>query len=203
MTDWCILRTAGRSTLPLAAQLGGDGFDVWTPIEYRARLAGRDREQVEQSVAILPGYVFASMDRRDDLLNMARSPTMNYRVWDADQRRIVVKGYPHFSVFLAGGKVCAVSENSLSSLRALEAALARVAERRRSKATPSGPPPRFRAGQIVRMVSHGCGGMDLTVVEPNKGKAVKLDHPEWLWPVEISAWKLQAIQIEAGMEAAV
>ena len=30
--DWFILRTAGRSTLPLASSLAEDGFEVWTPV---------------------------------------------------------------------------------------------------------------------------------------------------------------------------
>jgi hypothetical protein len=33
--QWCILRTSGRLTLPLAESLTGDGYEVWTPVDTR------------------------------------------------------------------------------------------------------------------------------------------------------------------------
>ncbi|MGY2732797.1 transcription termination/antitermination NusG family protein [Sphingomonas sp. UYP23] len=194
---WVILRTSGGRTLALVDSLREVGFDVWTPIEERSRLAARNRELVEQVVAILPGYVFARYDRLDDLLNLSRSPTLNYQVWDAEKRKMVTRGHPHFSVFQMHGRVRPQSDLSLVPLRALEAALQKVADRRRERAGQKGSPPIFAAGQIVRVGEGSFGGLELTVAETNNGKDVKLTHPDWTWPIEISAWKLADIQVEA------
>jgi hypothetical protein len=35
MKTWCILRTAGRNTIPLVETLNADGFTAWTPIEVQ------------------------------------------------------------------------------------------------------------------------------------------------------------------------
>lgn len=188
--------------MPLASALSEAGFDVWTPVETRARLAGRDRRVVEQILPIMPGYVFAARDRGDDLLNMSRSPTLNFRVWDKEQRRMVIKGYPHFSVFLANGGIRTLEQAALAPLQALEADLARLAERRRAKALEKGEPPRFEKGQTVRVDSHGVAGLNLTVMEANAGKTVKLHHPDWLFPAHISAWKLRAVAVKGEIPVA-
>jgi len=195
---WCILRTSGSRTIPLMLSLREVDFDVWTPIEERSRLAGRKREIIEQQVAILPGYVFARNTHLTDLLTLSRSPSLNYRVWDSEKRQMVTKGHPYFSVFQMHGRIRAQSEQSLAPLRALEESLRKVADRRRERAGQKGLPPRFTAGQIVRVNEGGFGGLQLIVAEDNQGKDVKLIHPDWTWPVEISAWKLADIQLENG-----
>lgn len=195
---WCILRTSGARTIPLMLSLREAAFEVWTPIEKRFRLGGRKREPVEQEVAILPGYVFARYIHLTDLLSLSRSPSLNYRIWDADKRQMVTKGHPYFSVFQLHGRIRAQSDQSLAPLRALEESLQRVADRRRDSAGQKGLPPQFTAGQIVRVDEGGFAGLDLTVAETNQGKDVKLTHPDWTWPVEISAWKLAAIQLQGS-----
>jgi len=163
------------------------------------RLAGRDREMIEQTMAIVPGYVFAPFDRADDLLALARSPSLNYRVWDPESRQMAIKGHPYFTVLHMNGRVRSQPDRSLAPLRAIEEDLARLAERRRARNLEKGAPPKFRAGQIVHAGSGGFDGLRLKVVEDNLGKSVKLMHPDWSWPLEVSAWKLHAIQIELGL----
>lgn len=188
---WCILRCSGSRTLALAGSLAEVGYDVWAPAETRTRLAGRKREMVEQQTALLPGYVFAPWSQMRDLLTLSRSPSLSYRVYDTDRRRMVSKGHPYFTVF----QVRPQTDTSLAPLRALEESLAALAQRRREKAQHRGRPPQFKAGQIVSVGKAGFEGLRLVVSEDNAGKDVKLIHPDWTWPVEISAWKLQAIQV--------
>ncbi|MDO7841094.1 hypothetical protein [Sphingomonas immobilis] len=196
---WCILRTSAAKTLPLVQSLADAGYEVWAPTETRVRLAGRDRKQVEQDVAMMPCYAFARIAHLADLLALSRSPALTYQVWDADLRRMVTKGHPFFSVFHEKGAVRPQSDASLAPLRALEAALAELAERRRDKARmkalQKGEPPKFTAGQIVR-VDGGFNGLSVVVAETNRGKNVKLTHPDWMRPVEICAWKLADLQVE-------
>jgi hypothetical protein len=66
---WIILRTAGRSTLPLAATLAVDGFDVWTP----AVTLGPPRKRVE--APIVPTYVFAKARHLWTLVSLSEDPT--------------------------------------------------------------------------------------------------------------------------------
>lgn len=194
MGDWIILRCAGSSTLQLARSLAEAGFEAWTPVEVRSKLVGRKRERIEQAIPILPNYVFAPADRLADLLALARSPSQTHQVWDSQARRMVTKGHPWFEVFRLHGKVRPQTERDLASLRALEADLANLAEARRAQAKQKGPAPKFNAGDVVR-VEGGFEGLRLTVVEPNEGKVVKLSHPDWMWTVEISAWKLRDVQL--------
>lgn len=69
--DWCILRTAGRSTLPLAESLARSGFEVWTPrLSHRIRVP---RCNVRRVVVepLLKGFVFAAYRQRHDLCALA------------------------------------------------------------------------------------------------------------------------------------
>ena len=195
--DWIILQTSSAATIGLAQSLAEVGYDVWTPIEMRQRLVGAKREEIEQEVAIIPGYVFARYDRMADLLQLSRSPSLNYRVWDAGKRSMVTKGHPYFSLFRMHGHIRGQSERGLAPLRALEESLARLSERRRERALRKGPAPRFVAGTLVRVGGGGFEGLRLLVAEDSVGKTVKLVHPDWSWPVEISAWKLHEIQVQS------
>ncbi len=193
--DWCILRCSSSQTLQLAASLNDAGFRAWTPVEVRQVLAGKERKPTEKPTAVIPSFVFARLSDAPALLALSRSPTLNYRVWDAEQRKLVTKGHPHFTVFHLHGRRSSVTEASLAPLRALEGELQALTERRREKARCKGPAPRFTAGQIVRIDGGGYEGLDLTVQHSNEGKLVTLTHPAWLWTVEISAWKLNAVQV--------
>lgn len=196
--SWIILRCSGRHTLALAASLAADGVETWTPTETRLRLAGRNRETVEQQIAILPEYVFAPCDRLDDLLAMTRAPSLQYRVWDPEKRKMVVKGHPSFTLFRSNGEIRRIPETSLSPLRALEESLRKVLEGRRKAANQPGPAPKFTAGQTICVDGWGVQGLNLTVVATNEGKTVVVTHPSWSWDVEISAWKLREVQLQSS-----
>lgn len=65
MSDWVILRCAGRSTLPLAESLAASGFRAWTPIEIL-------KPATEAKPAPLtPTYVFAGIEHLLDLLALS------------------------------------------------------------------------------------------------------------------------------------
>lgn len=195
---WIILRTAPRSTLRLADTLNAAGFEAWTPRETRERLTGKRRDLTEFEAAILPQYVFADQEREAELLAMARAPEAGHIAWDAKLRRMVARGIPHFSVFKSDGRPKVLDDRALGAMRRLEAELREQAERRilrrMARILPKGPPPKFTAGQQV-VVDGAYEGLTLTVAENNEGKLVKLSHPDWLWPIEISAFKLEAVQL--------
>lgn len=71
MSDWCVLRTAGRLTLRLADTLDRDGFEVWTPIENRMLRIPRANVRRSIRLPIMPSYVFARSRHLVDLLEMA------------------------------------------------------------------------------------------------------------------------------------
>lgn len=70
MSDWIILRCAGRSTLPLAQSLAEDGFRTWAPTAYLE--GARPGEHIP--APILPTYVFAGLGHLLDLLALADGP---------------------------------------------------------------------------------------------------------------------------------
>lgn len=197
-SDWAILRCKGSSTLRLARSLADAGFGTWAPVELRSHLVGRQRKRVESEFPILPEYVFAPAHHLTDLLALSHSPSLNYRVWDSEQRRMVERGHPVFSLFRLNGQFRPIADRALNSLRELEASLDLVAQRRREQERQKGPIPRFTKGDEVR-VDGGFEGLVLTVAAPNVGKMVQLAHPAWMWTVEISAFKLKAIQVSQAL----
>lgn len=150
---------------------------------------------MEQSIAITPRFVFARADRLAELLTLSRSPSLSFQVYDPDLRRMVMKGHPYFTVFHFQGRCPTVSDASIAPLREIEGRLAIVADRRREVAKRKGEPPRFHAGDIVRVNSAAFGGLDLEVVAANAGKMVLVTYPGWLQPIEISAWTLRDVQV--------
>lgn len=198
MGDWIILRTASSRTLQLAASLNEAGFEAWTPVEVRDRLAARTRKPVEQSIAITPSFVFAPSDRLRELLALSRSPNLTCQVWDAKLRRMVSKGHPHFTVFHLHGRCPTITETSLAPLHELESKLATILSARRERAKRKGEPPRFKAGDRVRISEGAFGGLDLEVVEANTGKMVLVTYQGWVNPIEISAWTLRDVQVSVG-----
>lgn len=116
MTDWCILRCAGRSTLPLAESLAEDGFDVWTPVEMRMVSVPRMTAKREVRLPIMGSYVFARTCHLVDLLQLAG---MGFK-----PRRgagLQLSAHPDFSVLHAFGRIPLVAEIHLANLRRIEA----------------------------------------------------------------------------------
>lgn len=105
---WCILRTTGGRTLPVAASLAGAGFDVWTPVEITRRRVrkGPTHVMVERSAPIAPTFVFGRAAHLMDFARIVAAPT---------------SPHPPFSVFHWDGRVPLVADSALAVLRATEA----------------------------------------------------------------------------------
>ncbi len=111
---WCILRTSGGRTVPLARSLAAVGFEVWTPVrtirrpapgQGRCLVMGQRRKLVDFDVPILPGFVFARSPQIDDLV----------RASVAEPKR-----HPSFSIFHRAGRVPLVRDASIAGLRTAE-----------------------------------------------------------------------------------
>jgi len=105
MTRWCILRTSGGQTLPLAAWLREAGFDVWTPareIRKVVRRGTRAEQRLEIAIPILPTFVFA---QERDLAPIAD-------VMD-DENSL----HPAFSIFRYSGRIPLVGDREIAGLR--------------------------------------------------------------------------------------
>lgn len=116
MSDWCILRTAGRSTMRLAETLSKDGFDVWTPIETKRVRKPRSNIRREVRQPIMPTYVFARVGHLVDLLQLAAMPVKPRR-----GAGMLDPAHVSFTVLHAFGRIPLVAERHLSELRKLEA----------------------------------------------------------------------------------
>lgn len=113
---WCILRCAGRSTLPLAASLAEDGFEVWTPVETITKRVPRMNARFTVRRPILPSYVFASDEHLVDLLQLAALPVKSRR-----GAGLLLPAHASFTVLHAFGKIPLVDDRHLDELRKLEA----------------------------------------------------------------------------------
>lgn len=139
---WCILRCAGRHTLPLAASLAADGFEAWAPA--RACKVRKPRWQVHRDVRLplMAGFVFAGARRLPDLLELAATPS----------------AHRDFSVFHYLDRIPLVADRDLEPLRELETAAP----------TPAELANIFRPGERVLVTGGIFGGMG-GIVERSDG----------------------------------
>jgi transcription antitermination factor NusG len=182
---WCILRCSNGKTLELAASLTDAGFEAWSPRVIVVKRAGPSRKRETVTLAIMPGYVFASYSHVAELLELARSPSLLYRVWDSGERRMVTKGHPHFSVYREFDRVPWIRDRSLDPLREAE----QVAKPRAQRAT-------FAPGSKVSHPASGFEGM-IGTVQGGKGRKLLVSfsdpsRPALSIPVEIEPHKLIA-----------
>lgn len=180
---WCILRTSGASTMPLARALRESGFDAWTPIEIQTRRRPRSRNRYDQEAAIMPSYVFADAGRISELLILSKSPTQCYRVWDKDLRRFVTHGIPYFSVFRYGDRFPIIADGSLEPLRVIERRV--------------GPKQCYNPGDRVKLVDGGFAGMS-GVVEGTQGQFILVSFAGFHQPIKIASFHLHPGVIENG-----
>jgi len=193
--DWCILRTGGGSTLQLAKSLAEAGYEAWTPVESalkKPKLVEFDPwprklpppKQVTQPM--IPTFVFARGEHVIDLLKLSRSPALNYRVWDAEQRKMVVRGHPGFSVFCSfDGTPQLIRDRDLDALR--------LSERRRK---PRGKVRPVSIGDRVRLTGGSFEGLR-GVVEAVRGKFAEVAFPGFRMPATIGCWLL-TLDIDAA-----
>lgn len=113
---WCILRCSGRSTLPLAASLAEDGFDVWTPVETITKRVPRANARYKIEAAMMPSYLFARVTHLVDLLQLASLSVKPRR-----GAGLMKPAHPDFSVLHAFGGIPLVEDEDLSELRKLSA----------------------------------------------------------------------------------
>src|SRR5688500_10204211 len=93
---WVILRCSGGSTLKLANSLTEAGYESWSPVETVNRRSREGSKPEPVRLPLMPSYVFAAADRQQELIELSRSPSLNYRIWDSELKRMVTKGHPYF-----------------------------------------------------------------------------------------------------------
>lgn len=178
MTDWCILRCSGTSTLRLADSLTDAGLEAWTPVTREIRRPTGQRTREEVAVPLMSGYVFARSTHLHALLALSRSPVPQYQVWDSDQRRMVTKGHPWFRLFSA---VRFVPDRELEPLRRLE-----------RKPRPQRIERTFAIGERVRTDEAGFIGLTGTVTGVN-GKIVTVAFGTWRLEPTFPSWALRPL----------
>lgn len=141
--DWCILRTAGRHTIPLMETLRADGFTAWTPIEVQRVRKPRSPAKLTRTVAMTPSFVFARTDRLAALLALS----------NAHRKR-----QPDFSVFHFQNAIPMIADIELEALRSMEL-----------KAAPKEKRPQYEKGATVRVPEGPFAGMS-GIVETDDGK---------------------------------
>lgn len=171
--DWIILRTGGKSTLPLSRSLTEAGFDVWTPIERRSRRLPRKRDREEVELALMPSFVFARCHHTHDLLALSRS-NMPYRIWDSDLRRMIMKGHPHFSLFRQDGAVPTIPDAALTPIRAAEA-----------RTAPKAVVEAFGLGEVLKLTEGGFAGL-VGTVNGARGQFTMVAFDGFPMPVQIA-----------------
>lgn len=181
MDRWCIIRTAGSATLALAETLSDVGYDVWTPVETIDRRARRTEKREQVKAAMLPSFLFAKSDKLAALVALSRSPSLQYRVWDSEERRMVTKGHPAFTVYSRNGQHPLVNDWELDALRTIERR-----RRPKGKATP------FKDGARVKLTEGGFAGLYGTVQSMRGGFATVVIG-DWKIPVQIAADLLTAL----------
>lgn len=110
---WCILRTSGAKTLPLAEALSAGGFDAWSPRAVSLVAATKRKPASERAAPIVPTFVFVRARQLDDLWRARSLPTSNI---------------PGFHILQLGGRAPEISDLSLSALRVEEARALRIYE---------------------------------------------------------------------------
>jgi transcription antitermination factor NusG len=178
---WCILLSSNGKTLELAASLTEDSYEAWAPVTREVTRTTEQRTREEVAVPLMPGgYVFARADRLADLLALSHSPSLQYRVWDTDLRKMVTKGHPYFRVFRSGNHRL-IPDQELEPLRRLE----RKPRAKRVERT-------FAVGDSVRTDDGGFAGLTGIVVSV-KGKRIAVAFPKWGIEPVFPSWALRPL----------
>lgn len=108
---WCILRTGGARTLPLAASLAAAGFNAWTPQQVTYVAPTKRKPASQRAAPIVPTFVFVGSQHVDDLFRCHALP---------------VSPHPAFSILQVAGGVPLIGGRSLAALREEEARAQRM-----------------------------------------------------------------------------
>lgn len=174
-SGWCILRTSGAKTLPLAKSLAAAGFDVWTPIEGKDRRRPRSKARVEFEAPILPTFVFARAEHLGAI---------------AECQAILASPHPGFSIYHHCGRVPVLADDEIEDLRQFERDASRALEISRRKIRRQA----FAAGAVVRLDEGGFAGMS-GVVKSDDGKFAAVCFGG-SFHVKIASWLLDADAVE-------
>jgi hypothetical protein len=159
--DWCILRTAGPRTLPLARSLADAGFEAWTPIFVERRRKPRSKAITETDTAGMPTFVFVPDRYRADLLRLLLPHAPN--------------PHPPFSLFRYYGAVVTIEDRELHRLRSIEADRKLKSDERLRRATrrlkQHGEP--FGQGETVRFATGALAGIS-AMVEESDGRRTRV-----------------------------
>jgi hypothetical protein len=180
--EWCILRTAPRSTLGLAKSLGEDGITAWTPSQMIHYPKTRRREAEDRAAPVMPTFIFA---RKEDLPRLAML------------RAQVSTKHASFSIFRHAGRIPLIADASLAPLRQEEA---RASDRHAAVKRRSSRPPVFERGQTVVSLDKSFAGLE-GVVEEQKGKFVFVCFGG-RYTFKVSAWLLQPNSLNPDVPAA-
>ena len=183
-TEWMVLECSAPKTLELAKSLTEAGMEAWAPITREIARKGEQRNREEVAVPLMPSFVFASARHLHTLLALARSPSLQYRVWDADERRMVTKGHPRFKLFRAGRFI---PDRQLEPLRRLE-----------RKPRPKREEKTFRLGERVRTDEAGFEGLTGMVMEL-RGKKVLVAFGTFGFSVEFPTWAMRSLDAPAAV----
>jgi transcription antitermination factor NusG len=177
---WCILRCSNVKTLELAASLTEAGFEAWSPVETvqpPAKGGGKPERVLE---ALMPSYVFARASHIIELAELVRSPSLQFRVWDPESRRMVTRGHPTFRFMRKlDGEIATTPDRTLNALRLVE-----------RKRKPRGKVKPVAIGATVRLDEGGFAGLTGTV-ESIEGKFALVAFPGLPMAVKIAMWMLQ------------
>lgn len=178
---WCILRTSGSRTLPVAKSLAAAGFDVWTPVETNDRRRPRSKATVEFEAPIMPTFVFARADRLKDLEVASQA---------------AVKEHPPFSLFRWAGKIPLVSDQQIASLRAAEDRATARTEAAHRRSRLQAERKFFTPGDQVKVTEGSFSGLS-GMVEDGDGKFTFVAFGGSM-RVKIASFLLASDQVEAG-----
>lgn len=166
---WCILRTAGPRTLPVAESLSEAGFEVWTPVETRRhQLRAGKSGTITTTLPIMPTFVFARNRHQNELAAITRLP---------------VSPHPRFSLFQYLDRVVTVRDSELERLR--------DAERR---AVPKPKRPTLPVGTKVRPDQGPYTGLSGEVVASKNGLCLVF-FGGWM-TVEIETFQLTPLGVD-------
>lgn len=133
---WCILRTSGAKTLPLADSLDLSGLCVWTPRKMQVRRRPGGKLTVERESPITPTFVFAAAGELMELSSILAKP---------------VSPHPPFSIFRHAGRVPLIADGEIDGLRREEDREKIYVSRSRRRGLVIGQRVRFDTGAIAGM----------------------------------------------------
>ena len=186
--SWFILRTAGRSTLSLAASLAEDGFEVWTPVRTERIRIPRKNVNREVRLPLLPSFVFARARHLVELLELASMTEKPRR--GAERGRSSRPAHRAFSVFHYLDQIPMIADRHLEPLRQKELAL-----------VPKKDGPRFDRGARVRVGSGAFEGLKGRVERCKSGYALVI-FDDFKNPAKIPTFLLREDQVLTPVNAA-